>query len=81
MERFARRARERLSARRFRRGVRRGEPVKTTPDDAVENMSVIDAIYRAAGLPLREPSLNRSDIRRVRPPKRRDISCLGSGQC
>jgi hypothetical protein len=36
--------------------VLRGDPVKTNPDDAVENMSVIDAIYRAAGLPLREPS-------------------------
>jgi len=34
----------------------RAEPVKTTPEDAVENMTVIDAIYRAAGLPLREPS-------------------------
>lgn len=33
-----------------------GEPVKTTPQDAVENMTVIDAIYRAAGLPLRQPS-------------------------
>jgi predicted dehydrogenase len=34
----------------------RGEPVRTTPRDAFENMTVIDAIYRAAGLPLREPS-------------------------
>jgi predicted dehydrogenase len=34
----------------------RGETVKTTPEDAVENMTVIDAIYRAAGLPLRKPS-------------------------
>ena len=32
------------------------KPVKTTPQDAIENMTVIDAIYRAAGLPLREPS-------------------------
>jgi hypothetical protein len=36
--------------------VLRGEPVKTTPEAAVENMTVVDAIYRAAGLPLREPS-------------------------
>jgi hypothetical protein len=36
--------------------VLRGETVKTTPEDAVENMTVIDAIYRTAGLPLREPS-------------------------
>ena len=40
----------------FAAAVLRGEPVKTTPEDAVENMSVIDAIYRAAGLALREPS-------------------------
>jgi hypothetical protein len=26
-----------------------GEPVKTPPADSVENMTVIDAIYRAAG--------------------------------
>jgi len=30
--------------------------VKTGPKDAVENMTVIDAIYRAAGLSLREPA-------------------------
>jgi hypothetical protein len=30
--------------------------VATTPQDAIENMTVIDAIYRAAGLPLREPA-------------------------
>ncbi|MGO9044480.1 MAG: Gfo/Idh/MocA family protein [Mycobacterium sp.] len=40
----------------FAAAVLRGEPVKTTPEDAVENMSVIDAIYRAAGLSLREPA-------------------------
>jgi predicted dehydrogenase len=40
----------------FANAVLRGEPVKTTPEDAVENMTVIDAIYRAAGLALREPS-------------------------
>ncbi len=33
-----------------------GEPVKTTPEGAVENMTVIDAIYHAAGLPLRRPA-------------------------
>ena len=26
------------------------------PQSAIENMTVIDAIYRAAGLPLRQPS-------------------------
>jgi predicted dehydrogenase len=40
----------------FAAAVLRGEPVKTTPKDAIENMTVIDGIYRAAGLPLRQPS-------------------------
>ena len=40
----------------FAAAVLRGVPVRTTPEDAVENMSVIDAIYRAAGLPLRKPA-------------------------
>ncbi|OBJ00981.1 oxidoreductase [Mycobacterium alsense] len=40
----------------FAAAVLRGGPVKTGPDDALETMSVIDAIYRAAGLPLREPA-------------------------
>jgi predicted dehydrogenase len=40
----------------FAAAVLRGEPVKTTPEDAIENMTVIDGIYRAAGLPLRQPS-------------------------
>jgi hypothetical protein len=36
--------------------VLRGEPVKMTPEDAVQNMTAFDAIYRAAGLPFREPA-------------------------
>jgi predicted dehydrogenase len=40
----------------FAGAVLRGEPVKTTPQGAIENMTVIDAIYRAAGLPPRRPS-------------------------
>lgn len=40
----------------FAAAVLRGEPVTTTPQDAIENMTVVDAIYRAAGLPLREPA-------------------------
>lgn len=40
----------------FVAAVLNGEPVKTGPQDAVENMTVIDAIYRAAGLPLRQPA-------------------------
>ena len=40
----------------FAAAVLRGEPIKTTPADAIENMAVVDAIYRAAGLPVREPA-------------------------
>ncbi|WP_293056029.1 Gfo/Idh/MocA family oxidoreductase [Mycobacterium sp.] len=40
----------------FAAALLRGDPVKTGPKDAVENMTVIDAIYRAAGLPLRKPA-------------------------
>ena len=39
----------------FANAVLRGVPVRTTPADAIENMTVIDAIYTAAGLPLRQP--------------------------
>ncbi|OBF83054.1 oxidoreductase [Mycobacterium sp. 852002-51163_SCH5372311] len=39
----------------FAAAVLRGEPVRTSAEDAIENMTVIDGIYRAAGLPLREP--------------------------
>ncbi len=34
----------------FAGAVLRGEPVVSTPDDAVANMTVIDAVYRAADL-------------------------------
>jgi predicted dehydrogenase len=37
----------------FAAAVLRGEPVITTPGDAVATMTVIDDVYRAAGLPLR----------------------------
>jgi len=40
----------------FAAAVQGGEPVETTPEDAIENMTVIDAIYRAAGLPPRKPA-------------------------
>jgi predicted dehydrogenase len=56
VERFPRRPSYAYQLDAFAAAVLRGEPVKTTPEDAVENMTVIDAIYRAAGLPLREPS-------------------------
>ena len=56
VERFSRRPSYAYQLDAFAAGVLRGEPVKTTPEDAVETMTVIDAIYRAAGLPLRQPS-------------------------
>ncbi len=56
VERFPRRASYAYQRDGFAAPVLRGEPVKTTPEDAVENMTVIDAIYRAAGLPLRKPA-------------------------
>lgn len=34
----------------------RGQPVLTSAEDGVANMAVIDAAYRAAGLPLRQPA-------------------------
>lgn len=55
-ERFSRRASYAYQLDAFAAAVLRGAPVKTTPRDAIENMAVIDAIYRAAGLPLRAPS-------------------------
>jgi predicted dehydrogenase len=56
VERFPRRASYAYQLDAFAAAVLRGEPVKTTPQDAIENMTVVDAIYRTAGLPLREPS-------------------------
>lgn len=56
VERFGRRTSYAYQLDAFVAAVTHGEPVKTTPQDAVENMTVIDAIYRAAGLPLRQPS-------------------------
>jgi predicted dehydrogenase len=56
VERFSRRPSYAYQLDAFAASMLRGEPVKTTPEDAIENMTVIDAIYRAAGLPLREPS-------------------------
>jgi predicted dehydrogenase len=56
VEKFPRRATYAYQLDAFAAAVLRGEPVKTSPADAVETMTVIDEIYRAAGLPLREPS-------------------------
>jgi predicted dehydrogenase len=56
VERFPRRTTYAYRLDAFAAAVLRGEPVKTTPQGAIENMTVIDAIYRAAGLALRQPS-------------------------
>ncbi|MFE7745564.1 Gfo/Idh/MocA family protein [Nocardia sp. NPDC057455] len=40
----------------FLAAVRHGQPVLTSAQDAVATMTVIDAIYAAAGLPLRQPA-------------------------
>jgi predicted dehydrogenase len=56
IERFPRRPSYAYQLDAFAAAVLRGEPVKTTPEDAIENMTVIDGIYHAAGLPLRQPS-------------------------
>jgi len=55
-ERFSRRPTYSFQLDAFADSVLRGEPVRTSPEDAIANMSVIDAVYRAAGLPIREPS-------------------------
>lgn len=56
VERFPRRSSYAYQLDAFAAAVLRGEPVRTTAEDAVDNMTVIDDIYRAAGLPLREPT-------------------------
>jgi predicted dehydrogenase len=56
VERFSRRPSYSYQLAAFAAAVLRGEPVKTSPEDAVETMVVIDDIYRAAGLPVRQPS-------------------------
>lgn len=56
VETFPRRASYAYQLDAFAAAVLRGTPVKTTAQDAIENMAVIDGIYRAAGLPLRQPS-------------------------
>jgi predicted dehydrogenase len=56
VERFSRRPSYAYQLDSFAAAALRGDTVKTTPEDAVVNMTVIDAIYRAAGFPLREPA-------------------------
>ncbi|NBH11655.1 Gfo/Idh/MocA family oxidoreductase [Amycolatopsis sp. SID8362] len=55
-EKFPRRATYAYQLDAFAAAVLDGAPVRTSAADAVETMTVIDEIYRAAGLPVREPS-------------------------
>jgi predicted dehydrogenase len=52
-ERFPRRATYTYQLEAFTDAVLRGTSVLTPPADSVQNMRVIDAVYRAAGLPIR----------------------------
>ncbi len=56
VERFSRRPSYAYQLDAFVAAVRDGTPVLTPPEDSIATMSVIDAIYRAAGLPLRQPT-------------------------
>jgi predicted dehydrogenase len=56
VERFARRSSYAYQLDAFTDAVLHGTPFPTTPADAVANMALIDAVYRAAGLPVRQPS-------------------------
>ncbi|WP_077089438.1 Gfo/Idh/MocA family protein [Mycobacterium rhizamassiliense] len=56
VERFGRRASYAYQLDAFAAAVLRGQSFPTTPEDAIVNMTIIDDIYRKAGLPLREPS-------------------------
>jgi len=55
-EKFGRRATYAYQLDAFTDAVLHGKSFPTTADDAVKNMTVIDSIYRAAGLPLRRPT-------------------------
>lgn len=56
VERFPRRPTYAYQLDAFAAAVLRGEPVRTPPEGAIENMAVIDSIYRAARLAVRKPS-------------------------
>ncbi|PRY43758.1 Gfo/Idh/MocA family protein [Umezawaea tangerina] len=56
VERFTKRSTYAFQLDAFTDAVLHGKPFPTTPADAVANMALIDAVYRAAGLPVRLPS-------------------------
>ncbi len=55
-ERFSRRATYDYQLEAFARAVTDGDPFPTTATDAIRTMELIDGIYAAAGLPLRQPT-------------------------
>jgi predicted dehydrogenase len=55
-ERFSRRATYDYQLEAFAAAVEEGAPFPTTATDAIRTMELIDAVYTAAGLPLRRPS-------------------------
>ncbi len=55
-ERFSRKPTYDYQLEAFRAAVEEGAPFPTTAADAIRTMELIDAIYTAAGLPLREPT-------------------------
>jgi predicted dehydrogenase len=55
-ERFSRDASYLFQLRAFAGAVLQGEPIPTGPDDAIANMRLIDAVYRAAGMEPRQPT-------------------------
>lgn len=56
VERFERRPSYEYQLAAFADAVLHGKPFPTTADDAVATMRVVDDVYRAAGLPVRQPS-------------------------
>ncbi|HEY1827641.1 MAG TPA: hypothetical protein VGF87_06445, partial [Acidimicrobiales bacterium] len=55
-ERFSRRATYDYQLEAFANAIEDGAPFPTTATDAIRTMELIDAIYAAAGLPLRQPT-------------------------
>ena len=55
-ERFSRKATYDYQLEAFANAVEHGAPFPTTATDAIRTMELIDAIYTAAGLPIRQPS-------------------------
>jgi hypothetical protein len=55
-ERFSRKASYDYQLEAFAAAVEKGDSIPTTAVDAIRTMELIDSIYLAAGLPLRQPT-------------------------